>query len=201
MAKAGRVFVRLALLVGVGLALTVFVGGKAVAADKLKVGIVNLRKAVDEFQMKKDREQELKEMKAAKEQDIQKRLKEVESLVEEMKVLDENNPQRKVKRWILAEKRALLEAARQVATNEFQEKYRDAIEEVYNKILANIEEFRKLNGYDLIIRVDVGPLRSASLELMSEQLNRKIVLAYSEAFDCTEDLVAFMNSKYAKKAK
>ena len=199
--KTRNIVVVMSAIVVAVAGLSIMASMSAAGEKALKVGIVDFDRIVDEYQMKKDRESELKKMQQAKQEDIQKRVKEIEALGEEIRMLDESNPERKAKRWLYAEKRALLEAARQVAGKEFEEKYKEAIEKVYNKILSEIEEFRKQHGYDFIIRVDTKPLKSDSLELMSQHLDRKLILAFSKSFDVTDEVISFLNERYAKGAK
>ena len=190
-------FVRRALAMALACAVAGLGAWRAQAADAsagaLKVGTVDLQRVVDQYQKRKDMQEDLKKFKAGTEASLKDLQKQVDAVKGELDLLNEGSPDYDKKKRELEEKREILVLKGRLAEKEVVEKWAKGLETIYNEILEKVDKFREKAGYDLLLRIDVAPLKATTLEDMREHLNRKMVLSRSQAVDVTDALIKFIN--------
>jgi Skp family chaperone for outer membrane proteins len=190
-------FVRRALTLALACVVTGLGAWTAQAADPpvgaLKVGTVDLQRVVDQYQKRKDMQEDLKKFKAGTEASLKDLQKQVDAVKGELDLLNEGSPDYDKKKRELEEKREILVLKGRLAEKEVVEKWAKGLETIYNEILEKTDKFREKAGYDLLLRIDVAPLKATTLEDMREHLNRKMVLSRSQAVDVTDALIKFIN--------
>jgi Skp family chaperone for outer membrane proteins len=166
--------------------------GNPITPGPLKIGVVDLAKVADGYQKRKERESEINKAIREAESQLKAFQKKIESMSSELDLLDRKSPEYSTKRKELVEKIEEARMRRRLAEIELNEKGTQYLQEVFSEILAKVEEYRAANNYDFILRVDNKPLTS------QDQLVLKMVMAYNNAFDVTDDVIAYLNKSPQK---
>jgi Skp family chaperone for outer membrane proteins len=170
--------------------------GSQISPGPLKIGVVDLFKVVDGYQKKKDREVELNKARDAAAAQLKELQKKIEGMASELELVDKSSPDYPAKKRTLSEKQEELLMRSRLAEREVMGKLEQYLQEVYSEVLAKIAEYREKNNFDFILRADTRPLTTQ--ERIIDQLDRKVIMASSKAFDVSDDVIAFLNQSYTK---
>lgn len=169
--------------------------GKAESTIPLKIGVVNLEKVMEVYPTRLTLEKSWQEQKENSSKKLEGLAKELETMSKELEALDPKSDEAKNKRMAMAEKQASLQVRKAVAEQELVQRYKNALEVIYNDILNDVEEFRKQAGYDLIIEFYREPMKSTTLDQLQMQMMRKVVLASNQTLDVTDKVIAYVSGE------
>ena len=145
-------FVRRALAMALACVVTGLGAWTAQAADPpagaLKVATVDLQRVVDQYQKRKDMQEDLKKFKAGTEASLKGLQKQVDAVKGELDLLNEDSPDYDRKKRELEEKREVLVLKGRLAEKEVVEKWAKGLETIYNEILDKIHDMVELGDID-----------------------------------------------------
>lgn len=159
--------------------------------EPLKIGVVNLRQVFTESRRAKDfeirlrGEQKTEEAEIARlEERMQKLMKEIEDLVK-----DGTKPE------ILKDKRRELiqiDALRRFRADDWNLEVKRGIEShtatLFNDVTDTINTFGREHGYDLIMKIETGPIAPSPDEPVNDRIARRMVLYANPALDITKEI-------------
>jgi Skp family chaperone for outer membrane proteins len=170
------------------------------AAKPMKIGVLDLRRLMDNCQLRKDKEVEINKMKdeeAAKLKEEKKALDELKAGIDR---LPKDAPDLAEKAKELTRKQEALLLKNRWAEADVLETWEKTFQSVYSDVLRMIEDFREKNNYDLILRYDSQPLGAGGARVI-DQLDRKVVMARAASVDVTDALIKYVNETYAQEKK
>lgn len=170
------------------------------AAKPMKIGVLDLRRLMDNCQLRKDKEVEINKMKdeeAAKLKEEKKALDELKAGIDR---LPKDAPDLAEKAKELTRKQEALLLKNRWAEADVLETWEKTFQSVYSDVLRMIEDFREKNNYDLILRYDSQPLGAGGARVI-DQLDRKVVMARAASVDVTDALIKYVNDTYAQEKK
>jgi len=152
--------------------------GLAYAEEALKVGFVDLKKVLDNYQKVKDCEDELLNEAEAKNAKREKLVKEIKTLREKIDLLKDKQKEKKQKE-LDTKVKELQDLTYEMRTSLRQEKAEKLIE-IMKEVKDVMEEYGQSRNYDLIIEGEL-------LHYKNEKLN------------ATDDIIKMLNQRYKKK--
>jgi len=165
-------------------------------AHAFKIGVVDVSRVFDGYKKRDDLNVRLEEFRRQKAQDIETLRAEVGRLGDKIQLLVSGTDERKTVEQELSKKRVELEAARQVAAEEVEKKYRDFLVEVYKDISDAARLYGEAQGYDLILKTETLDMETDSTPDLQLLLSTQKILYYSPSLDITEILIQNLNTKY-----
>lgn len=165
---------------------------------QVKIGVVDLKQCFDssKYDRIRDEERKYKEFVQVLSQEVEEAAKAVQQKDKDIEVA-KNVPalrdQLIQERGVLAYKAKMVEElGKQKAMVEYQRVQMD----IYNGIRAVIEEYGKVNGFDLILKVDEPMLDEGSVESVSKRINHRPVLFHSDKLEITAGVLVELNKAY-----
>jgi len=171
------------------------------AEGALKIGIIDLNRALAECQMGKDRVEKLRAASGKKREDLEKKLEDVKKLDEELKLLDAASEAAGHKRRVVTEKRALLRAEAALAQTEMRQTFASAHKAIYAEIFKVLEEFRKANGFDMLLRKDALDVEGGDPMVLKALLRTNTVLCVAPELDVTDQIIKILDERCARQKK
>ncbi len=147
-------------------------------AGETKIGYINLGKTLDEYEKTKESEKTLEKKLDKKEKERQKLVDEIRNLKDEIALL--SNKGKQEKQPIIDEKIKDLQEFDNVLRNELREERDEALRNILTEIDKVIRDYGKKHGYTAI-------------------LNDRVLVYGEESLDITQDITDLLNKKYKKK--
>ncbi len=148
------------------------------ADDSLKVGFIDLKKVLDDYQKVKDGEEELLKEAEQKNEKREKLIKEIKRLREKIDLLKDK--QKEKKQWELNGKVKKLQDLTYEMRTSLRQKGDEKFIDIIKEVKAVMEEYGSSRNYDLIIEGEL-------LHYKSNKLN------------VTDDIIKTLNQRYKKK--
>jgi outer membrane protein len=176
------------------------------AAEKpraLKVGVVDVDRVLRDYQRSKDLYQQIDEQFKRQTDELRKK---ADAIREEQKRLaaDPRDPENVE---LFKDKQAL-----QLRIAEFQAEEKrfvternaaelKAMSQIWDDLVAAVEEHAKDNGFDLILKQQLRTEPAKSKDQFYRNVAGATVLFHTERLDCTDAILKLMNSKHERGAK
>lgn len=145
-------------------------------AEDLKVGYVNLQKALNQVEEGKEAKARLKKKFQSKQQKLNKKQKEVKKLREELKSasMAMSEEAKKKKQRKLRRKMQELQQLYMGAQRELTRKEASATQEIFKKMRGIVEEIAEEKGYDMVLEKNKGSVIFAkdAMDLTDELVKR-----------------------------
>lgn len=168
-------------------------------AKELKMGVVNLNQVFENYEKRKELEEDFKNIRAQAEDTLREKQDEAVSLREEIQLLEQGSAARKKKEEELEKKILYLQLEEDVARRKLGESEKNFYEELYADISQVIGEIGKNEGFDLILKKEEIEAKSADLLELRLKIGIGTVLYYSGALDVTQKVIDGLNKRYSRK--
>lgn len=174
---------------------------QGIAAEELKIGIVDINTIFNKYTRRIDLDQQLKEMETNFKAEIEKKKKVMINLNEETQLLDMGSDSRNKNMEVLEKKNVELEGYAKFSEKQLMKKYRESFESVYGEIVKEVDSFGKENNYSLIIKKEEPDLKNSELSDLQFKIGIRTVLYNSKAIDATSNIIERLNARYQKEKK
>jgi outer membrane protein len=161
----------------------------------LKVGIVDLSKALDSYDKKAQFDAELKEFGEAKKDEIRRKGEDLRAKREKIELLLPGSPERKKLEKEFSASEVELKVMIDAADDELEDKYAALLVELYNDIADECSRYAREKKFDLILKKEALELEQLSPEQVKLSiLSQKIVYNVPE-LDITPDIIRRLKQK------
>ena len=167
-----------------------------VIAEELKIGIVDINEIFDNYDKRKDLDQQLKNTETEFKKEIESKKKTIIDLNEETQLLDLGSESRNMNMEILERKNVELEGYAKFAERQLTKKYKNAFEVIYEEIINEVDSFGKDRNYSVIIKKEKPNLQSNQLSDLQFKIGIRTVLYNSSAIDVTANITERINARY-----
>lgn len=171
----------------------------ATFGKELKIGVINLNQVFENYEKRKELEDDFKDVRAKAEDILKEKQDELLSLREETQLLEMGSAARKEKEAELEKKLLYLQLEEEVARKNLGVKEKEFYEELYKDISIEAEEIGKAEGFDLVLKKEVIEPKSADLLELRLKIGIGTVLYFSNAIDITEKVVKGLNKRYSRR--
>jgi outer membrane protein len=159
--------------------LSIFTFGCVLAgAEEIKIGYINLGKTLDEYEKTKESEKTLEKKLDKKEKERQKLVDEIKNLKDEIALLSDRGKQEK--QPVIDEKIKNLQEFDNVLRNELRQERDEALKDILREIDNVIQDYGKERGYTAI-------------------LNDRVLVYGEKTLDITQEITDLLNKSYKKK--
>ncbi len=162
---------------------------------ELKVGVVNLNKVFEQYEKRKELENDFRDIRARSEDTLKIKQEEAMSLREEIQLLEAGSMARKKKEEELEKLLLYLQVEDEVARKNLAKAEKDFYEELFQDINTAVDEIGKKEGFDLILKKEDIEPKSADLLELRLKIGIGTVLYFSNALDVTDKVVESLNRK------
>jgi Skp family chaperone for outer membrane proteins len=169
-----------------------------VIAEELKIGIVDINEIFDNYDKRKDLDQQLKNTETEFKKEIESKKKTIIDLNEETQLLDLGSESRNKNMETLERKNVELEGYAKFAEKQLMKKYKDAFEKVYEEIINEVNSFGKEKNYSVIIKKEKPNIQSNQLSDLQFKIGIRTVLYNSSTIDVTSNITERINARYQK---
>ena len=159
---------------------TVFLGGRAFAAENDKMAYVDVAKVFDEYQRTKDNDKTLQEVGKKKEDERQQLVDRLKQMKDEMSLLRDDAKSKKEE--ALENKMRELQDFDRDAKRDLGEQRNKAVREIFKDIDDTVHRYGERKGLDLI-------------------LNERALIYHNTKNDITQEVLGELNKNYSKKKK
>ncbi|MEE9584650.1 MAG: OmpH family outer membrane protein [Candidatus Brocadiales bacterium] len=166
-------------------------------AEDLRIGVVNLNQVFENYKKREGMEEDFKDLTNREEELLMERQDELMSLREELQLLERGSEARKEMAAQLEKKGYELELDKELALKKLAMQEMEYYEELYQDINDAIEEIGSQEEFDLIIKKQVIPPKSADLRELMFKIRIGTVLYFSESLDITDMVVEYLNERYS----
>ncbi len=166
-------------------------------AEDLRIGVVNLNQVFENYKKREGMEEDFKDLTNREEELLMERQDELMSLREELQLLERGSDARKEMAAQLEKKGYELELDKELALKKLAMQEMEYYEELYQDINDAIEEIGSQEEFDLIIKKQVIPPKSADLRELMFKIRIGTVLYFSESLDITDMVVEYLNERYS----
>jgi Skp family chaperone for outer membrane proteins len=174
---------------------------KEVCAEELKIGIVDINDIFDNYEKRKDLDQQLKDMEVEFKDELESKKKVMIDLNEETQLLDLGSEQRNKNMETLERKNVELEGYAKLAERQLTKRYKNAFEKIYEEISKEVDAFGKENNYSLIIKKEKSDLQSNQISDLQFKIGIRTVLYSSSRIEVTSNITDRLNTRYKSEKK
>ncbi|MEE9605496.1 MAG: OmpH family outer membrane protein [Candidatus Scalindua sp.] len=167
-------------------------------AEGLKIGVVDISGVFEKYQKRKDLDQELKDLEAQLQNEINKKRKDMINLDEETQLLDLGSESRRKNEELLERKSVELDGYAKFAERQLLRRYKEFFETVYDAVVKGVETIGKKEGFDLIIKKEEPELKSGQISDLQFKIGIRTVLYHSKSVDVTSKVIEALNAHYLK---
>jgi len=167
-------------------------------AEGLKIGVVDISGVFEKYQKREDLDQELKDLEAQLQNEINKKRKDMINLDEETQLLDLGSESRRKNEELLERKNVELEGYAKFAERQLLRRYKEFFETVYDAVVKGVETIGKKEGFDLIIKKEEPELKSGQISDLQFKIGIRTVLYHSKSVDVTSKVIEALNAHYLK---
>ncbi|MFW6162672.1 MAG: OmpH family outer membrane protein [Planctomycetota bacterium] len=172
----------------------------------LKIGFVDIVRVFDELDEKLEMNAELRQREERRDAELRDLAKRIKDLTEALKLLREDSAEYQKNARELEEAKSEFRARREATEDQLYSKLFDFTLDVYRKIRAEVEDYAREGGYDLVLRVRDPDISSFEGRLRARhkylELNRRIeyrdVLFHKSSHDFTNVIIKRLNARYAR---
>lgn len=179
------------------LVLIISLPGTTIGKD-MKVGVVNLNKVFDQYDKRKELENDFRDIRNRSEEVLKAKQDEAMALRDEIQLLDPGSAARKKKEEDMEKLLLYLQIEDEVARKNLTKAEKEFYEELFQDINAVVEEVGKKEGFDLILKKEDIDTKSADLVELRLKIGIGTVLYFSNALDVTDKVVESLNRRYKK---
>jgi len=172
-----------------------------VCAEELKIGIVDINDIFDNYEKRKDLDQQLKDKETEFKEELESKKKVMIDLNEETQLLDLGSEQRNKNMEILERKNVELEGYAKLAEKQLTKRYKNAFEKIYEEITKEVDAFGKENNYSLIIKKEKSDLQSNQISDLQFKIGIRTVLYNSNRVEVTSNITDRLNTRYKSEKK
>lgn len=162
----------------------------------LKIGVINMTKVFSEYQKRADGRVELEKQRSEMQAEIKKKEKKLQKLEQELEIL--SGEERLKKQAEYKEKAASYKAYFKVNSGELHRRQCDLWKSIYNEIITEVKRSAEQEGYDIVLKIDDGPVSGSSLENIQLNVDIKKILFHSPKVDMTDGIINVLNEKYKR---
>ena len=174
---------------------------KEVCAEELKIGIVDINDIFDNYEKRKDLDQQLKDTETEFKEELESKKKVMIDLNEETQLLDLGSEQRNKNMETLERKNVELEGYAKLAERQLTKRYKNAFEKIYEEISKEVDAFGKENNYSLIIKKEKSDLQSNQISDLQFKIGIRTVLYSSSRIEVTSNITDRLNTRYKSEKK
>jgi Skp family chaperone for outer membrane proteins len=172
-----------------------------VCAEELKIGIVDINDIFDNYEKRKDLDQQLKDTETEFKEELESKKKVMIDLNEETQLLDLGSEQRNKNMETLERKNVELEGYAKLAEKQLTKRYKNAFEKIYEEISKEVDAFGKENNYSLIIKKEKSDLQSNQISDLQFKIGIRTVLYSSSRVEVTSNITDRLNTRYKSEKK
>lgn len=165
---------------------------------EVKVGVVNLNKVFDQYDKRKELENDFRDIRTRSEEVLKTKQDEAMALRDEIQLLEAGSTARKKKEEDMEKLLLYLQIEDEVARKNLAKAEKDFYEELFQDINTVVEEVGKKEGFDLILKKEDVDTKSADLVELRLKIGIGTVLYFSNALDVTDKVVESLNRRYKK---
>ncbi len=169
-----------------------------VIAGEMKIGVVVIDDIFDNYERRKDLDQQLKDIETEFKNEIESKKKEMIDLNEETQLLDLGSEKRNENMEILERKNVELEGYAKLAEKQLTKRYKEAFEKIYDEITKEVNAFGKDNNYSFIIKKEKPDLQSNQISDLQFKIGIRSVLYSSDRINVTTNIIDRLNARYIK---
>lgn len=179
------------------LALIISLPGTTMGKE-MKVGVVNLNRVFDQYDKRKELENDFRDIRNRSEEVLKVKQDEAMALRDEIQLLEAGSTARKKKEEDMEKVLLYLQIEDEVARKNLAKAEKEFYEELFQDINAVVEEVGKKEGFDLILKKEDIDTKSADLVELRLKIGIGTVLYFSNALDVTDKVVESLNRRYKK---
>jgi Skp family chaperone for outer membrane proteins len=177
--------------------MTLFTPGWAQNKDGLKIGFINIKSIFQDYQKVKQLKEKIRQETEAEYAKIKELKEQAKQLQEEIPLYRPGSKIRKRKEEELTEKLFEIKYKEERANHFFNEKLKAGIEQIYQEIAKEVEDYAKANNFFMVLRVaDADFFGAQTTEALQLQIHTRDVLYWAKEYDITHIVLGRMNEKY-----
>lgn len=165
------------------------------AALPLKIGVVNIKTVFDKYNKTADYDKLIEREKKSMQAKLDELIKEVETLKEEIEVLDQNSELRAEKELRYKNKVNEYQIRVEAGNKALQKKHGENTVKIYIDIKAAIDTYAKENNYTLIFKADPLLTDDSKVADADVQVNIRAVLYWHPSLDITSAVIKVLNKE------
>ena len=178
---------------------TLLLGGiaapRTVAAD-LKIGVINMQEAIDQLKERIDMRTELEVMRNGASAKMQELKQEAAALRGKIDMSAEGSDVRRKAEEDLAKLQTRADATYDTLMKNIKEQYAKYQKALVDKLKAEIENYGRDNGYDLLFQTQPAELEGGGNMAAVYLESLRMVIYHRPTLDITKDVVRILNGKY-----
>jgi Skp family chaperone for outer membrane proteins len=186
------------ILVGGLLFSRTWAGGQA-QEKPLRIGILDLRRLMDNCELRKEKLGEIDKINAGEEARRKEQKKLLDGMKAEIEALPKDSPDAADKTKEYLHKQEEMTLHNRWSEADIMEKVGKMSQAVYTDVLRLVDEYREKNGLDVIFQLDSQALVPGMAII--DQLQRRAVLARGNSVDVTDALIKYVNDIYVQQKK
>lgn len=165
---------------------------------ELKVGVINLNKVFEQYDKRKELEDDFRDIRSRSEDILKSKQDEAIALREEIQLLEAGSVARKKKEEELEKLLLYLQIEDEVARKNLAKAEKDFYEELFQDINTAVDEVGKKEGFDLILKKEDIEPKSADLLELRLKIGIGTVLYFSNTLDVTDKIIESLNRKHKR---
>ncbi|MFA5794983.1 MAG: OmpH family outer membrane protein [Candidatus Brocadiia bacterium] len=168
---------------------------KTVEGLTLKIGVVNVQAVFDKYNRTSEYTKIMENERRRLELKLEDLKKEIQTLQEEIQMLDVNSELRAEKQLYLKGKISEYENRVEAGNKLLQKKRDEHIMKIYKEIKEVISNYAMENGYTLIFKIDPTLNEAEATANASEQVNLRAVIYAHPSLDITNIIIKVLNKE------
>ncbi len=164
-------------------------------AAGLRVGVVNVKEVFAGYKVAQQFETGLKAERDAAQAQIDGIEKQMNGLMEEIRILEEGSALRLQKEEELLQLDTLRKFRGERWKAVMQRRINENTARIYNALRAEVDAYAQENGYQLILKTETPRLEEASEESANKRVNMRSVLWCAPELDLTAVILGRLNAK------
>lgn len=159
--------------------------------NPLKIGVVNLRQVFTESRRSKEFEIQIGKEKSAEEAELRgfvDRIEKIKAQIKELEAAGGKPELLKEKRCMLVELAARVKFREEEWNAEVGRRISAHTVTLFNDVTEAMNSFGREQGYDLIMRIETGPIAPSPDESVNERIARRMILYANPAIDITKEI-------------
>lgn len=167
---------------------------------EIKIGFVNIKNIFQEYQKVKQMEDKIRQETEAEYVKIKEMKEQSKQLQDEIPLYRPGSKIRKRKEKELTEKLFDIKFREEKANHFFSQQLKVGIEQVYQEVTQEVEDYAKANNFFMILRVaDADFFGAANADALRMQIHTRDVLYWGKEYDITHLIIARLNEKQKTK--
>lgn len=167
-----------------------------VQTDGLKVGVVDIQEVYESYDRASDFRDRIQQKKAeaqSKIKEISDKLKQIREELSDLEPLSDLWKKRAKKFYQLKSERKMMQDLWKQDTKKLLS---ETSSNIYENIREVTEDYGAENDYDLILKVNKGPIGSGEISDVNQQIATRGVLHFTDQMDLTDKITSILNERY-----